>query len=70
MWEMLRADPANHILGLRLNLWVALIVFIGSVTYLVLSARRRPGREKPEEIAAVDPPRHREDPPVEVPAEA
>jgi prolipoprotein diacylglyceryl transferase len=70
MWEMLRADPANHVLGVRVNLWVALICFVGAVTYLVISARRHPGRETPEEIAALDPPRHHEDPPVEVPAEA
>jgi prolipoprotein diacylglyceryl transferase len=70
MWEMLRVDPANHVLGLRVNLWVALIAFIGSVSYLLISARRHPGRETPEEIAAFDPPRHHQDPPVEVAAEA
>jgi prolipoprotein diacylglyceryl transferase len=81
-WESLRADPANDVFGLRINIWVCLIVFIGSVTYLVVSSRRHPGRESVEEISAADPPRnqppadpdhdpdHEPDPPVEVPAEA
>jgi prolipoprotein diacylglyceryl transferase len=43
--EDLRIDTANHFLGLRLNDWTSIIVFIGAVTYFVLSARRRPGRE-------------------------
>jgi len=28
--EMLRIDDANHVLGLRLNVWTSVIVFIGS----------------------------------------
>jgi prolipoprotein diacylglyceryl transferase len=43
--EALRIDPANHILGLRLNLWTSALLFVGAVVYLVVSARRRPGRE-------------------------
>jgi prolipoprotein diacylglyceryl transferase len=43
--EDLRVDPANHLLGLRLNDWTAIVVFLGAVTYFVVSARRRPGRE-------------------------
>jgi hypothetical protein len=43
--EALRIDPANHILGLRLNLWTSAVLFLGGVAYLVISARRRPGRE-------------------------
>jgi len=46
LWiEMLRIDSANQILGLRLNVWTALLVGLGAVAYLVVSARRRPGRE-------------------------
>jgi prolipoprotein diacylglyceryl transferase len=44
--EALRIDPANDILGLRLNLWTCLLVFLGAVTYFVVSARLRPGREE------------------------
>jgi prolipoprotein diacylglyceryl transferase len=43
--EALRSDPAHHLLGLRLNDWVSIVVFLGAVTYLVVSARLRPGRE-------------------------
>jgi len=43
--ELLRIDPANEVLGLRVNLWVAAAVVVGAVVYFVLSARRRPGRE-------------------------
>jgi len=43
--EALRIDPANHILGLRLNLWTSAVGFVGGLAYLVISARLRPGRE-------------------------
>jgi len=44
-WELLRIDDANHILGLRVNVWVAVLVCAGSIVWLVRSARRHPGRE-------------------------
>ena len=44
--EALRIDPAHDILGLRLNLWTCLLVFLGAATYFVVSARLRPGREE------------------------
>ncbi|MCO6005915.1 prolipoprotein diacylglyceryl transferase [Actinoallomurus purpureus] len=34
--EWLRVDPAHHVLGLRLNDWTSLVVFIGAVAYLYL----------------------------------
>jgi prolipoprotein diacylglyceryl transferase len=43
--EALRVDEAEHILGLRLNLWTCLIAFIGGVIGFVISARLHPGRE-------------------------
>ncbi|MFB6789327.1 prolipoprotein diacylglyceryl transferase [Streptomyces olivaceus] len=43
--EYMRVDDAHHILGLRLNNWTALFVFLLAVLYIVLSARKRPGRE-------------------------
>ena len=45
-WELLRIDDANHILGLRVNVWVAVLVCAGSIVWLVRSARRHPGREE------------------------
>jgi prolipoprotein diacylglyceryl transferase len=50
--EGLRVDPANDVLGLRLNEWTSLLVFLGAVTYIVVSSRLRPGRETPEELEA------------------
>ncbi|MFF0743450.1 prolipoprotein diacylglyceryl transferase [Streptomyces sp. NPDC004111] len=44
--EYMRIDDAHHILGLRLNVWTAIIVFVLAVVYIVLSARLRPGREE------------------------
>ena len=43
--EDLRVDTANHILGLRLNEFTAVILFLLAATYFVVSARLRPGRE-------------------------
>ncbi|MFD5861202.1 prolipoprotein diacylglyceryl transferase [Streptomyces chartreusis] len=43
--EYMRVDDAHHILGLRLNNWTALIVFLLAVAYIVISAKKRPGRE-------------------------
>jgi prolipoprotein diacylglyceryltransferase len=43
--EALRIDTANTVLGLRLNVWTALLVGLGALAYLVISARLRPGRE-------------------------
>jgi hypothetical protein len=48
----LRIDPANEVLGLRLNVWTSILVFAGAVTYIVVSARRRPGRETPAELTS------------------
>ncbi|RJK93721.1 prolipoprotein diacylglyceryl transferase [Vallicoccus soli] len=54
VFEALRVDPANDVLGLRVNQWVALLVMLGAVAYLVVSARRRPGREAEVEPPAQD----------------
>lgn len=43
--EMLRIDTAEHVLGLRLNVWTAIVVFVIAVALFVFSARRHPGRE-------------------------
>ncbi|GHB36551.1 prolipoprotein diacylglyceryl transferase 1 [Streptomyces cirratus] len=44
--EYMRVDEAHHILGLRLNVWTAIVVFVLAVVYLVLSQKLRPGREE------------------------
>jgi prolipoprotein diacylglyceryl transferase len=55
--ESLRIDtggevegPAREILGMRINAWVAVVLFVGAVLYIVISARLRPGREAPETL--------------------
>ncbi len=53
--ESLRIDQAHHILGLRLNDWTALLVGVGALIYLVVSARLRPGRESAEQISPQKP---------------
>jgi len=57
--EALRIDGANEILGLRLNVWTSIIVGLGALAYLVISARMRPGREV---IAAPDEPAESSEP--------
>ncbi len=44
--EALRVDTAEHILGLRLNIWVSIIVFVGAVVAFVLVGRRHARREE------------------------
>ncbi len=52
--EYMRIDDAHHILGVRLNVWTAIIVFLLAVTYIVVSAKKRPGREAVVEPGAAD----------------
>ncbi len=44
--EYLRIDTANQVLGLRLNVWTSILVGLGALIYLIVSARLRPGREE------------------------
>lgn len=43
--ELLRIDDAHHVLGLRLNVWTALVVCLAGVIGFVLVGRRHPDRE-------------------------
>lgn len=43
--ETLRIDEAHHILGIRLNVFTALIVGLIALAYMVRSAEKNPGRE-------------------------
>ncbi|WP_405732199.1 prolipoprotein diacylglyceryl transferase [Streptomyces sp. NBC_01537] len=52
--ESMRVDDAHHILGMRLNDWTSIIVFLGAVAYFVISAKRRPGREEVVEPLAAE----------------
>lgn len=44
--EYLRIDTANTIFGVRLNVWTSILVGVGALVYLIVSARMRPGREE------------------------
>jgi prolipoprotein diacylglyceryl transferase len=41
VFELMRSDEANHILGVRVNVWTSILVFLLGV-FLVWSARNRP----------------------------
>jgi prolipoprotein diacylglyceryl transferase len=45
--ETLRIDDVqlDDVLGLRLNVWTSIILFVAAAAYFVISSRRRPGRE-------------------------
>ncbi|NUR30384.1 MAG: prolipoprotein diacylglyceryl transferase [Catenulispora sp.] len=43
--ESLRTDEAHHFLGMRLNDWTAIVVFVAAVAYFVWSSKKYPGRE-------------------------
>jgi prolipoprotein diacylglyceryl transferase len=51
--EMMRTDTANHILGLRVNVWTSILLFLGAVAYFVAAGRRGP-REAPERLRSKD----------------
>jgi prolipoprotein diacylglyceryl transferase len=51
--EMMRTDTANHILGLRVNVWTSILLFLGAVAYFVIAGRREP-REAPESLRSKD----------------
>jgi prolipoprotein diacylglyceryl transferase len=45
--ETLRIDNVEyqHVLGLRLNVWTSIVLFVLALAYFVVVGRRRPGRE-------------------------
>jgi prolipoprotein diacylglyceryl transferase len=48
--ESLRIDEAHHFFGIRLNVFTAVLVAVGALAYILVSARLRPGREEPETL--------------------
>ncbi|MGH3622435.1 MAG: prolipoprotein diacylglyceryl transferase, partial [Sciscionella sp.] len=47
--ELMRDDPATHVFGVRVNVWVAALVFLGAVAYLLIARNRGPR----EDVAAI-----------------
>lgn len=61
LWiEALRIDSANEILGLRLNIWTSIVVGLGALIYIIISARLRPGREDLAATPHSDDPKERQ----------
>ena len=56
--EGMRVDPANHVLGVRINQWLFGVVFVLATTWFVAAYRRRRPIDVEEAIeeAAVTPP--------------
>jgi prolipoprotein diacylglyceryl transferase len=53
LWiELVRIDPANTFLGLRINVWTSIIVGLGALVAFVVVGRRHPGRETTTLLAA------------------
>ncbi|PPK67626.1 prolipoprotein diacylglyceryl transferase [Actinokineospora auranticolor] len=50
--EMMRTDPATMVLGLRVNVWTSILLFLGAIAYFVLAARRGPREDLAAIIAA------------------
>jgi prolipoprotein diacylglyceryl transferase len=61
--EMLRIDNVqlDNVLGLRLNVWTSIVLFVAAGVYFVVSARRHPGREEDVYVRPPAPGTHSED---------
>jgi prolipoprotein diacylglyceryl transferase len=56
--ETLRVDPSHHLLGMRLNFWVALLVFLASTAFFIWwQFVREPGEPKTVRRRKAQPPR-------------
>jgi prolipoprotein diacylglyceryl transferase len=53
--ELLRIDPAHHFLGLRLNAWVSIVVFVASTAFFVWWQFIRRAPDAPEAVGAPRP---------------
>lgn len=69
LWvEFLRVDHANHILGVRLNVWTCAVVFLAALAWFL--TRRGPREQGVEPAAGPDDDQQGAEAPVEAPAEA
>ncbi|MBR6459449.1 MAG: prolipoprotein diacylglyceryl transferase [Actinomycetaceae bacterium] len=59
--ESLRIDSAHHILGLRLNMWTSIIIFIGACILFVYLRKRVQNDPHANDIYRDDESRHREE---------
>ncbi|HWE88783.1 MAG TPA: prolipoprotein diacylglyceryl transferase [Pseudonocardiaceae bacterium] len=52
--ELMRVDPATRVFGVRINVWVMAVLFVGAVSYYIVVARRGP-REDPTTFGDYEP---------------
>jgi prolipoprotein diacylglyceryl transferase len=52
--ELMRTDDATHVAGVRINVWVSILVFIGAVVYFIV-ARAKGSREDLAVLRGDDP---------------
>jgi len=45
VWESIRIDPSEVFLGLRVNVWAALLAIVAGIVIIVVQSRRHPGLE-------------------------
>ncbi|MDM4764052.1 prolipoprotein diacylglyceryl transferase [Galbitalea sp. SE-J8] len=45
VWETIRVDPSLYFLGIRTNVWAALVAVVLGIVILVVQSRRHPGAE-------------------------
>jgi prolipoprotein diacylglyceryl transferase len=56
LWiEMLRIDPAEQVLGLRLNVWTSILLLVGAAAAMVVVGRRTRDREDPAHLPGREP---------------
>ena len=53
VFELLRSDEANHILGLRVNVWTSMLVFVLGVVLFV--GRAAPRGSRPRARSSISP---------------
>ena len=53
--ELVRTDPATHVFGVRVNVWIMSLLFVAGLVYFFLAGRRG-GREDPTTFKGHQPP--------------
>jgi len=55
-FELMRTDPANYILGERVNVWVSVLVFLGGLVLFVRLGRKHPDGIREGLVESAEPP--------------
>ncbi|GAA1803926.1 prolipoprotein diacylglyceryl transferase [Luedemannella flava] len=62
--EALRVDHANRILGLRLNIWTSIVIFVAALTFLLLGRRGQPSSVTSDQTGTGEPMIEKDEPPI------